>query len=472
MSENSSQPDFSEVTVLIVDDDEAVRDSLCGFLTDGGWQIQTADSAETALEIVRSGVGDIVVTDVRMPGMDGIELLDHLRDADSDIEVLVTTGHSTEDTVIRALRAGAFDYFRKPLNGSEIAAALERTQRVREVKLENKRLKALLARLTPLDDKHSFIVEAPCSRQLLAKIEKVSASPNATVLLTGESGVGKEVVARMIHRMSRPVSAPFVPVNCGGLAETLLESELFGHEKGAFTGADRQIPGVFEMAKGGTVFLDEISEMSAAAQSRFLRVIEDRTVRRVRGTKEIGIENTRIITATNQDLQNLVATGKFRKDLYYRTMVAPIDIPPLRERPEDILPLAYYFLDRFSRDTNRTFRLSGRTDRALLASDFPGNIRDLRNMIERGTIFASRDIIEPEDMGLSCDSVSGDVIIPEALDEPLAEPVSFSLADNEKHLIERAIDMHGDNHSATARSLGITPQALYRKIDKHGLRDS
>jgi transcriptional regulator with PAS, ATPase and Fis domain len=291
-------------------------------------------------------------------------------------------------------------------------------------------------------------------------------------LLTGESGVGKEVVARMIHRMSRPVSAPFVPVNCGGLAETLLESELFGHEKGAFTGADRQIPGVFEMAKGGTVFLDEISEMSAAAQSRFLRVIEDRTVRRVRGTKEIGIENTRIITATNQDLQNLVATGKFRKDLYYRTMVAPIDIPPLRERPEDILPLAYYFLDRFSRDTNRTFRLSGRTDRALLASDFPGNIRDLRNMIERGTIFASRDIIEPEDMGLSCDSVSGDVIIPEALDEPLAEPVSFSLADNEKHLIERAIEMHGDNHSATARSLGITPQALYRKIDKHGLRDS
>ncbi len=458
--------EISDVTVLVVDDDEAVRDSLTCYLTDGGWRVESADSAEAALETVRSGVGDIVVTDIRMPGMDGIELLGHLREADPDIEVLITTGHSTEDTAIRALRAGAFDYFRKPLNGGEIAAALERTKRVREIKLENKRLKALLARLTPLDDKHSFIAEAPCSKQLLAKIEKVSESPNATVLLTGDSGVGKEVVARMIHRLSRPASAPFVPINCGGIAETLLESELFGHEKGAFTGADRQVPGVFEMAKGGTVFLDEISEMSAAAQSRFLRVIEERTVRRVRGTKEVSISNTRVITATNQDLQKAVAAGSFREDLYYRIMVAPIHIPPLRDRPHDILPLAYYFLERFSQDSKKPFRLSSRTEQALLANDFPGNIRDLRNIIERGTIFTNRDIIEPEDMGLSSDSVPRDTTIPDLPDEP----ATLSLAENEKHIIERAIATHTDNHSAAARALGITPQTLYRKIEKHGLQ--
>ena len=489
------------LTVLVVDDDEAVRDSLAEYLMSNGWQVDTAESAEAALAKVSDGIGDIVISDVRMPGMDGITLLSKLKALDPDIEVLITTGFSNESLAINALKAGAFDYFRKPLNGLEVATSLQRTRRVQQLTQENRRLKALLARVTQLDEIHSFVGISRQAQELLKRLEKVAASPGATVLLTGESGVGKEVAARMIHRFSRAEGAPFIAVNCGGLPESLLESELFGHERGAFTGAEKRVPGVFEMAMGGTVLLDEISEMSMQAQTRFLRILEDRRFMRLGGTREVRLEGTRIIAATNRDLNAMVDEGKFRRDLFFRISVAPIHIPPLRERPDDILPLAYHFLERFSKQNNRKYTLSPETERALRSYSFPGNARDMRNVIERACIFCETPVIRARDLGIPLAPGIADDELPDmgasanafgetsapaparATDKPevdeaaatataprLDSAQSLNLTNHEVGLICEALRRHPDNHSAAARSLGISPQTLYRKLEKYHLR--
>ncbi len=460
----------ARLTVLIVDDDYAVRDSLSGYLESTGWHTAMAETAEKGLELVKSGEGDIVITDVRMPGMNGIELTSKIKEFDPDIEVLIATGHSDESLVIDALKVGAFDYFRKPINAKEVAVSLERTRRFRELKLENKRLKALVERYTKVDDRHSFIGQSPATQALMSQIEKVAASPNTTVLLTGESGVGKEVAARLIHKISRPPSAPFIAVNCGGIAETLLEAELFGREKGAYTGADKMVPGVFELGAGGTVLLDEISEMSSQAQSRFLRVLEDSCIRRLGGTKELVIDNTRIIAATNRDLKKRVADGKFREDLYFRVMVAPIHIPPLRKRTTDILPLAKYFLDIVNKRNEIGFYFSKQAEVALMQYDFPGNTRELRNMVERGTVFAATSEINPPDLGI--DTVATDSAQATSASSTGQSVLSdnLDLAANEGNLVRTAISLNPSNHSAAARALGITTQALYRKIEKFQLK--
>jgi DNA-binding NtrC family response regulator len=448
----------------VVDDDEAVRDSLATYLESDGWDVVTAGSGEHALERMREGEADVMITDVRMPGIDGITLIREALDLDPDIEVLVTTGHSNEDLAIDALRAGAFDYFRKPLAGSEISASLQRTRRVRELKLENRRLRALLARMTKVTRHHTFLGRSGAAQTLLSQLEKVAAAAKATVLLTGESGVGKEVAARMIHRLSSSGDAPFVALNCGGVAESLLESELFGHEKGAFTGADKRNAGIFEMASGGTVFLDEISEMSHQAQTRLLRVLEERTVRRLGGTREVSVDDVRVVAATNRDLETCVRDGAFREDLFYRIRVAVIEIPPLRQRREDILPLATFFLESLNKESGRDLRLSEAAERALVNHDFPGNIRDLRNTIERACIFTSSEELMPTDLGLQ--PVSGDCR-PDVVDAAL--PDDLSLVAHEQRLITAAFRVNPGNHSAAARALGISPQALYRKLEKYKL---
>jgi DNA-binding NtrC family response regulator len=469
MSTKMSPPEGElQATVLIVDDDEAVRDSLSEYLMDKGWTVETAESADEALELVADGVGDIVVTDIRMPGMNGLTLLRTLREADPDIEVLITTGFSNESVVIEALKSGASDYFRKPLNGADVAKSLTRTRRMQSLKRENRRLKALLSHVATVSDRYRFVGTSDASRQLITRLERLAASPDTTVLLTGESGVGKEVAARMIHHLSRSADAPFVAVNCGGIAETLLESQLFGHERGAFTGADKRTPGIFEAAAGGTVLLDEISEMSMAAQSRFLRVLEDRRFTRVGGTREIKLGDTRIIAATNRDLKAMVDAGDFREDLYYRVMVAPIAILPLRERRDDILPLAYAFLEQFNKKMNRTLTLSPQAERALYEYDCPGNARDVRNLIERACIFTDSDVVQPVDLGLTESGDSTEIPLTPAAPTPDAGG-TLSLRENEVALIRAAVERHPKNHSAAARKLGITPQALYRKIEKYGL---
>ncbi len=459
-------PDAS-LTILVVDDDEAVRDSLSEYLLSNGWSVMTAESAFSALKLLNNGVGDIIVSDIRMPGMDGLEFLTKVKEIDPDIDVLLTTGYSSEETAIKALKLGAFDYFRKPLNGADVEASLQRTRRMHLLKRENRRLRALLARVAHVDEQHSFVGRSRAAQDLLGKINKVAASPITTVLLTGESGTGKEVAARMIHHLSRSDDAPFIAVNCGGIPDTLLESELFGHEKGAFTGAEKRVSGVFELAKGGTVLLDEISEMSPQAQSRFLRVLEDRRFMRLGGSREVLLENTRIIAATNRHLEHEVDVGNFRGDLYFRISVAPLHIIPLRERPEDILPLAYHFLERFSRELGRSYQLSKPAEEELSNYDYPGNARDLRNIIERACIFSEGDVIQPADLGLPGTRLRQRG--PEGVAAPPALPAGLDLADHEKSLVEQALERHPNNHSAAARALGISPQALYRKMEKYNI---
>ena len=448
------------VDILLVDDDEAVRDSLGEYLESMGWNVKTADCAEKGLEIAETGYGDIVLSDVRMPGMDGIEFLKNLKELNHDLEVLIITGHSNEALAIEALKSGAFDYFRKPINPKEVINSLEKTSAFQLLKKENRNLKALLERYNHIDDRHNFLGDGAVSRILLNKLEKVAKVPEATVLLCGESGTGKEVAARLIHKLSRNPSAPFIAINCGAVAENILESELFGHEKGSFTGADRTKPGIFETAEGGTVLLDEISEMSMHAQSRFLRVLEERRYRRVGGIKEIDIKGVRIIAATNKDLEELVGNEKFRHDLLFRINVAKIDIPTLKERKDDISNLAEYFLDDQRKIQNRDFELTEAALNSLKEYDFPGNIRELRNLIEKAAIFAATDKISPIDLGLGlAKGESAEMVSIETL----------NLAQNECALLQEAVRRHPGNHSAAARELGITPQSLYRKIEKFNL---
>ena len=458
------------LTILIVDDDEGARDSLTKYLRSSGWKTLAAESGEKAVELVKSGKGDIIISDVRMPGMNGIDLTHRIKTIDPNIEVLIATGHSSEDLAIEALKAGAFDYFRKPLNVVEVSTSLERTKRYREMKLENSRLKAVIERISNMNDEHTFIGESAASKTMLRKIQKVADSPITTVLLTGGSGVGKEVAARLIHKLSRPSSSPFIAINCGGIAETLLEAELFGKEKGAYTGADKTTPGIFEMANDGTVLLDEISEMSFQAQSRFLRVLEERKVRRLGGTKEISIGNTRIIAATNKNLQEYVEENKFREDLYFRIMVAPIHIPPLHERPEDILPLAYHFLHTFTNNSGKNLSFDKITERVLLAYKFPGNARELRNIVERAAVFTSASTIQPKDLGIDLSVIDFEHLPELKAPDVEFEASSLNLAEIETEAIRKAISEYPTNHSAAARELGITPQALYRKMDKYGIR--
>ncbi len=451
--------DSKYVDILLVDDDEAVRDSLSEYLESMGWNVKTADCAEKGLKIVEEGYGDIVLSDVRMPGMDGIEFLRNLKQLNPDLEVLIITGHSNEALAIEALKAGAFDYFRKPINPREVISSLEKTSAFQLLKKENRNLKALLERFNHIDDRHNFLGDGPVSRHLLNRLERVAKVPEATVLLSGESGTGKEVAARLIHRLSRNPGAPFIAINCGAVAENILESELFGHEKGAFTGADKMKPGIFEMAQGGTVLLDEISEMSMHAQSRFLRVLEERRYRRVGGVKEIDIKGIRIIAATNKNLDKLVEEEKFRHDLLFRVNVARIDIPTLKERKDDIADLAEYFLEEQRKIQDRNFQLTDAAFNSLKEYEFPGNIRELRNLIEKAAIFAATDTISPSDLGLGL--ANGEESVATLCAETL------NLAENECSLLQEALRRNPGNHSAAARELGITPQSLYRKIDKY-----
>jgi len=454
--------DNKYVDILLVDDDEAVRDSLGEYLETMGWNVRTADCAEKGLKIVEEGYGDIVVSDVRMPGMDGIEFLRSLKQLNPDLEVLIITGHSNEALAIEALKAGAFDYFRKPINPREVISSLEKTSAFQLLKKENRNLKALLERFNHIDDRHNFLGDGPVSRNLLNRLERVAKVSEATVLLSGESGTGKEVAARLIHRLSRNPGAPFIAINCGAVAENILESELFGHEKGAFTGADRMKPGIFEMAQGGTVLLDEISEMSMHAQSRFLRVLEERRYRRVGGIKEVDIKGVRIIAATNKDLDKLVEEEKFRHDLLFRINVARIDIPTLKERNDDIADLAEYFLEEQRKLQDRNFQLTDAALSSLKEYEFPGNIRELRNLIEKAAIFAPTDTISPSDLGLGL--AKGEESSAAALSSD-----NLNLAENECSLLQEALRRNPNNHSAAARELGITPQSLYRKIEKYKL---
>ncbi|RME48188.1 MAG: sigma-54-dependent Fis family transcriptional regulator, partial [Deltaproteobacteria bacterium] len=318
--------------ILVVDDEAVACESISYYLAQKGFAVKTAASGREALRILREGFGDIVITDINMPAMNGLELTRQVRRSFPDVEIMLITGFSSEETVLQALKAGAADFFKKPVNMRELTAALYRCNRYRTLKQENSRLRNAAAKGSRSVEEELYLGPSPPSRKLREELELAAAQPGVTILLTGESGTGKELCARFIHAHGRRREEPFIAVNCAAIPETLLERELFGHEKGAFTDARERVLGVFELAGNGTVLLDEIGEMTLAAQTRLLRVVENRTFRRLGGTRERSLGACRLIAATNRNLEARVAAGEFRQDLYYRFQVLPIRVPPLRER--------------------------------------------------------------------------------------------------------------------------------------------
>ena len=450
---------MKRIKILVIDDDESLRRVLEYNLAQEGYAVLTAGSGEQGLELVRKEGADLVVTDVRMPGMDGLKLMEAVRAHDPDIQVIVLTAFGTIETAVEAMKAGAFHYITKPFNRDELKLTIQKALQIKDLERENVALRQALHGKGGLDH---IIAESPGMREIVEMVKRV-APTETTVLILGESGTGKELVARAIHLLSPRAKGPFVTVNCAAIPEHLLESELFGHVRGAFTGAIRDRIGKFEAADGGTIFLDEIGEMRPDLQVKILRVLEERTLERVGDNRPIRVE-VRVLAATNKDLTKAIQAGEFREDLYYRLNVVPLDIPPLRERREDIRPLIQHFL----RSLGAPPRLTIAPDafRAMEAHLWPGNVRELENALERALIFHRGDAISLADLPetirspRSRESAAFPVELPES---------GLSLDGVEKSLILRALEKHDWNQSRAARYLGITRHTLLYRIEKHGI---
>lgn len=447
--------------ILIADDEKNMRWALEKALSKEGYIIITASDGKSALEMYKEHEPDLVLLDIRMPEMDGIDVLREIRKINDSTQVVIMTAHGTLENAVEALRLGAIDYVTKPFDIEEvkliISKALNITRLNTEVKfLRNEMVKSGTSRIIGTGRKF---------KDVLSLVDKVS-STNANVLILGESGTGKELIAKEIHLKSARADKPYIAVNCGAIPENLLESELFGHEKGAFTGAAARKPGRFERAEGGTIFLDEVGELNLSTQVKLLRVIQEREFERVGGTDVIKT-NVRIIAATNRDLEKMVKEGAFREDLYYRLKVVPIILPPLRERKEDIPLLADYFIEKYSADMGlKPIRFSGEAMECLEEYWWPGNIRELENIIERLVILNDGEEIYkemlPNEMTESIHGTETDKM------PDLGEGVV--LEDVEKKLIVQALEKTGGNKSQAARLLGISRYTLLYRMDKYNLK--
>ena len=439
--------------VLVVDDEAIIRDSLHDWLTDTGYQVFTAENGPQALEIIQREGLKIVITDLVMPGMDGIELMKNAKEISSNIEVIIITAYGSIPTAITAMREGAYDYIEKPFCPERAELLIEKLVEHQGLIEEN------ISLHQKLEERYRFeniIAKSPKMQQVIEVI-KVVAKSNATVLITGDTGTGKELVARAIHSQSYRKDKPFVAVSCAALPESLLESELFGHEKGSFTGAYVQKKGKFEVANRGTLFLDEIGEMSANIQVHLLRVLEEKEFTRVGGNELIKVD-VRVISATNRDIKKAVAKGQFREDLYYRLNVVTIELPPLRERREDIPLLAQHFLKEFALENQK--EIAGFSPEAtdfLLRYEWPGNVRELENAIERAVILAKDSHIEVADLPQ------------ESLTMTHSVPSGKDLGEVEKNHILNILNETGGNYSEAARILGISRMTLYNKAKAYGL---
>jgi DNA-binding NtrC family response regulator len=443
-----------DTRVLIVDDEEIVRESLGGWLEKDGYHVASAPDGRTAVERMRAEPWNVILVDLKMPGMDGLQVLDEARKLLPDAAVIVITAYATVDTAVRAMKLGASDYLVKPFDPEELSLLMQKVVAQQHLVRENVVLRKALK------NEHRFrdLVSKSPAMQRVLELAQVAARSNSTILILGESGTGKEVVARAIHAESGRGGGPFVAVSCAALTETLLESELFGHEKGAFTGAIARRKGKFEIANGGTLFLDEVGDISPKLQLDLLRALEDRKFHRVGGSETIEVD-VRVIAATNRDLRKAVADGSFREDLYYRLDVIQVRLPPLRERKEDVPMLVEEFLERLGAELQRVLRVSPDTMATLLAHDWPGNVRELRNVLERGAVVAQGDTIRPEDLGLAG---SGS---PSAVAAALS-----SLDEVEKRYIAEVLSRCSGNVSQSARVLGIDRVTLYNKIKKYHLK--
>ena len=446
--------------ILVVDDELNIRGALVTLLEKKEYQVRGAASAEEALEQLETTPADLVLTDLKMPGMGGMEFLRQLKQKWPDTEVLIMTAFGSIDTAVEAMRCGAYDYITKPIDRERFAVVVEKALERRALAFENKQLKDRLETRTRFEQ---MIGESEPMQRVYSLVDMVADS-DVTVLLTGESGTGKELVARAIHHRSHRANGPFVTLNCGALPENLFESELFGYEKGAFTGATTNKMGRFELADGGTLLLDEVGELSLKSQVDFLRVLETKEFRRLGGTKIVRVD-TRIVAATNRNLREAVKEGDFREDLYYRLNVVPIPLPPLRERGDDIPLLADRFMEEFSAQHHREQKeISRQAMRLLRLYAWPGNIRQLRNLIERLVVTVKDPLIEPDHLPEEIQASRDDA-------RTMVVSLGSPLKDIEREAIRRTLTEVTNHREKAAKLLGISLRTLQYKIKEYGIRE-
>ena len=438
---------MSRKSILVVDDEKSQREILEMILGGEGYDVTTAASGEAALKFAKDRRFDLALTDLKMTGMDGIELLQQLLAYDSSIIVILLTAHGSIESAKEALRRGAFDYLEKPYDKSALLETIDRA-------------------LVKLDAIDSEIISASPKMETVKKMILKVARSNSTVLVRGESGTGKELIARAVHNQSPRSAEMFQAVNCAAINENLLESELFGHEKGSFTGAHAEKKGLFEIADRGTLFLDEIAELDVGIQAKLLRALQERKIRRVGGTHEINVD-VRVIAATNRDLRAMVSDGRFRDDLYYRINVLSIDVPPLRERREDIPVLIEYFLKKHTKNTARLVRgLTPETKKLMNEYSWPGNVRQLESAIERAILLSEGDLITQEDLPTEVRQEVGPAS--EGAFKLPAEGINFE--DVERHLITQAMEQTDYNITRAAKLLGLTFRTLQYRLEKFGIK--
>ncbi len=440
--------------ILIVDDEISVRTSLEEWFLEDGFKVETAEHAEEALNKMHAGPYDLILLDIKMPGMDGITLQKKIKEIDSQAIIIIMTAYASVDTAVEALKQGAFDYVTKPFDPDDLSRLVRNALRQRELTEENIQLKEKITEMAGVDE---IIGQSEEMKRVFEMVHTVSET-DSTVLIRGESGTGKELIARAIHSQSKRRYFPIVAVNCGAIPETLLESELFGHEKGAFTGAQYRRKGKIELANGGTLFLDEIGDITQKMQVDLLRVLENKSFTRLGGSEEVTVD-FRLICATNKNLEKLVEEEKFREDLYYRINVFTIAIPPLRERKSDILPLAQHFIKKYSRSMGKPEKkFSPEAEELLLKYTWPGNVRELENAIERAMVIGKKSEIAADDLPLHLNHRLG------------GDNERISLADMEKNHIQKILKDTGGNVTRAASLLGIDRVTLYNKLKKYGIQ--
>ncbi len=449
------------LNLVIVDEQRAIRDACREIAASLGFNVFVADSAEHAYRVIENQGADVVLLDLRLPGADGLDALQQIKARRPDVVVVVVTGHGTVESAVHAMKNGAYDYFTKPFSLEELRLLLERVAGHLKLRTENRLLRE------KIKSKQGFgniVGRAPEMEKLYRIIAKAAQSSHP-VLILGESGTGKEMVARAIHFSGAHHEKPFIPVDCGSLVPTLIESELFGHVKGAFTGANHSKDGLLAIAEGGTVFLDEVGELPVDLQAKLLRAIQEKEIRPVGSTRRVPI-NVRILAATNRDLEQAVAQGTFRRDLYFRLNVLSLRIPPLRERRHDIPILAQHFLDRFNRDSENRKELSDEAIKAMLAYDWPGNVRELENSLERACALSTGPTLTTRDLPSVLTSAH-DVESAGAAGTAKIIP----MAELEKQTILKAIEQLNGDKLLAARLLGIGKTTLYRKLKEYAMRD-
>ncbi|MDI6727833.1 MAG: sigma-54 dependent transcriptional regulator [Thermodesulfovibrionales bacterium] len=455
--------------ILVVDDERFITWSLKQHLEKEGYEVFTAESGEEGLEVFRTELPDIILLDIHLPGISGLETLEAIRKINKEVIVVIITAHGDIETAVSAIKLGAYDFVEKPFDLNRISVLIKKA-------LETITLKREVTYLREEQyDKYSFnniIGQSKSMKEVIALAKKVAESDANIILIQGESGTGKNLIARAIHYHSARASEPFVEVTSTAIPETLIESELFGFEKGAFTDAKASKKGLFELASGGTLYLDEIGDIKPATQAKLLRVIEDKTFKRVGGLKDI-VVNVRIIAATNKNLESAVKDGSFRADLYYRLKVIPIFIPPLRERKEDIIPLAMHYIRLFNREFKKNVKgISPEAEKLLVNYPWYGNTRELKNVIERICILEDTDVIYPEHIPSEIVDYVGTAEVSPAEEEKASfniPPEGLSLKNVEKDLIVKALQMVNGNQTRAARLLGISRDALRYKMQKFGL---